>query len=79
DYNTILEMFDRILNPDPMSYTSPELKSVFSKFKDLFEKHYEEQKELELLESFGCDIYQGYYFSKPLSKEELIKFIKRKI
>jgi len=47
DYNTILEMFDRILNPDPMSYTSPELKSVFSKFKDLFEKHYEEQKELE--------------------------------
>ncbi len=39
----------------------------------------EEQKELELLESFGCDIYQGYYFSKPLSKEELIKFIKRKI
>jgi len=39
----------------------------------------EEQKELELLESFGCDIYQGYYFSKPLSKEELINFIKRKI
>ncbi|RXJ90233.1 hypothetical protein CRV01_03475 [Arcobacter sp. CECT 8983] len=39
----------------------------------------EEQKELELLESFGCDIYQGYYFSKPLSKEELINFIKSKI
>lgn len=47
DYNTILKMFDRILNPEPMSYTSPELKSVFSKFKDLFEKHYEEQKKLE--------------------------------
>ncbi|RXK11905.1 hypothetical protein CP965_12040 [Halarcobacter mediterraneus] len=36
----------------------------------------EEQKELDLLQSFGCDIYQGYYFSKPLSKEELISYIK---
>lgn len=39
----------------------------------------EEQNELKLLESFGCNIYQGYYFSKPLSKEELIEFIKNKI
>jgi len=39
----------------------------------------EEQKELELLESFGCDIYQGYYFSKPLNKAELTEFIKNKI
>jgi len=47
DYDALLKMFDRIINPDPMSYTSPELKSVFSEFKDLFKKHYEEQKELE--------------------------------
>ncbi|RXJ90372.1 hypothetical protein CRV01_04230 [Arcobacter sp. CECT 8983] len=47
DYDAILEMFDRIINPEPMSYTSSELKSVFSKFKELFEKHYEEQKDLK--------------------------------
>ncbi len=36
----------------------------------------ESQEELNVLDKFGCDIYQGYYFSKPLSKEELINYIK---
>lgn len=32
-------------------------------------------EQVELLKAYGCDIFQGYYFSKPLSKEDLKKFI----
>ena len=34
-----------------------------------------EQK--ELLESFGCDLFQGYYYSKPLKIEHLKKYIEQ--
>lgn len=33
-----------------------------------------EQK--EILTQLGCDRFQGYYFSKPLSKEDLLEFLK---
>jgi len=33
-----------------------------------------EQK--EILTHLGCDRFQGYYFSKPLTKEDLLKFLK---
>ena len=32
-----------------------------------------EQK--ELLSSYGCELFQGYYYSKPLKKEDLITYI----
>lgn len=32
-----------------------------------------EQK--ELLESYGCKFFQGYYYSKPLKKDDLFKYI----
>ena len=34
-----------------------------------------EQK--EILSAFGCDRFQGYYFAKPLPKDELIAFFQR--
>lgn len=37
----------------------------------------ETDKELALLDDMGFEIYQGYYFSKPLSKEDLIDFIQK--
>ena len=36
----------------------------------------ETQEQAELLRGFGCDIFQGYLFAKPLSKEELSEFLK---
>lgn len=33
--------------------------------------------QVEELKIFNCDIFQGYYFSKPLSKEHLIKYLKK--
>ena len=37
----------------------------------------EDYQQVELLKTFGCKLFQGYYFSKPLTKEELITFIKQ--
>jgi diguanylate cyclase len=37
----------------------------------------EDKEQAELLRSVGCKYFQGYYYSKPLSEEELIQFIKK--
>ncbi|TVT35270.1 MAG: EAL domain-containing protein [Marinobacter vinifirmus] len=34
----------------------------------------ETREQLDLLEELGCDIAQGFYFSKPISAKELISF-----
>lgn len=36
----------------------------------------EAMKQKEILDDLGCDIYQGYLFSKPLGKEEFLKVLK---
>ena len=35
----------------------------------------EEQTQLVILQVFGCDLIQGYYYSKPLSKVDLLAFL----
>lgn len=35
----------------------------------------EEREQVDLLHKFGCNTYQGYYYSKPLKLDELEKFI----
>lgn len=35
----------------------------------------ESQEQAELLLSFGCDLFQGYYFSRPLKKEFLSAYL----
>ena len=33
-------------------------------------------KHYEYLKKMGCDLFQGYYFTKPLSTDEFIEYIK---
>ena len=35
----------------------------------------ETEEEYKMLKTAGCDIIQGYYFSKPIPPEEMEKFI----
>ncbi|MGL1931551.1 MAG: EAL domain-containing protein [Desulfotalea sp.] len=35
----------------------------------------EDENQLKLLKSYGCDLYQGYYFSRPLSTEDFLVFL----
>jgi EAL domain-containing protein (putative c-di-GMP-specific phosphodiesterase class I) len=35
----------------------------------------ETEQQLDILSSMQCDIAQGYYFSKPLSSEEIAKYM----
>ena len=37
----------------------------------------ETEEQYKLLKAAGCDIIQGYYFSKPLAPEEFIKFVEK--
>ncbi len=35
----------------------------------------ENSQQLTLLKDLGCDLFQGYYYSKPLAPDSLIEFI----
>ncbi|EHP31095.1 diguanylate cyclase/phosphodiesterase (GGDEF & EAL domains) with PAS/PAC sensor(s) [Sulfurimonas gotlandica GD1] len=37
----------------------------------------ESNDQVKVLKALNCDIFQGYYYSKPLSKENLIEFLKK--
>jgi len=37
----------------------------------------EEQEQLDLIREFGCDQYQGYFFSKPIPAEEFKSLLKQ--
>ena len=37
----------------------------------------ETKEQMQLLDDMGCDLFQGYYFSKPISVSEFEIFSKR--
>ena len=39
----------------------------------------ETKEQMELLKAAGCDIIQGYYFSKPLPAEEFDRLIEAEV
>lgn len=58
------------------------LKNTFSMIKDMNRKivveGVEEENQAKALIEYGCDYIQGYYYSKPLPKDQFIEFIKEK-
>ncbi|MEE1341284.1 MAG: EAL domain-containing protein, partial [Lachnospiraceae bacterium] len=41
-------------------------------------EYVETKEQCQLLEELGCNLYQGYFFSKPISLEDFIKELKRR-
>ncbi|WP_162139873.1 bifunctional diguanylate cyclase/phosphodiesterase [Limisalsivibrio acetivorans] len=37
----------------------------------------ESREQMEKLKEYGCDSFQGYYFSRPIPKDELIKYLRK--
>ncbi len=58
----------------------PIIKNVINLSKDLKLKTVAEgvetKEHVELLTDLGCDIAQGYYFSRPINQEDFLEFIK---
>ena len=42
---------------------------------DVVAEGVETGEQLKLLNGLGCDVAQGYYFSRPIPKLEMMKFI----
>jgi len=43
---------------------------------DVLAEGTESKEQIDKLKEYGCDIFQGYYYSKPLKKEDLITYIR---
>lgn len=68
---------DDILEDDNAKSMAKSIISIGKKFDfTLLAEGIETLEQKELLSSYGCELFQGYYYSKPLKKEDLIEYIK---
>ena len=70
--------FIRNMNKDAKSLKLVELVLDIAKFLGVpaIAEGVEDDSQLNKLREMGCDIIQGYYFSKPVPPEEFVRFIK---
>lgn len=73
--------FIRNMNKDEKSLKLVELVIEISDFLDVpvIAEGVEEESQIEILKGMGCEIIQGYYFSKPVSSQEFEDFIKKEL
>ncbi len=73
-------IFIRNMNRDEKSLKLVEIVIDIAKFLDVpvVAEGVEDKEQVEQLKKMGCDIIQGYYFSKPVPPEEFEKFIEEK-
>lgn len=73
--------FIRNMNKDEKSLKLVELVIEISDFLDVpvIAEGVEEESQVEILKGMGCEIIQGYYFSKPVSSQEFEDFIKKEL
>ena len=69
--------FVRNMLKDDTSLKLVELIIDISKFLDVpvIAEGVEEQEQLDTLKELGCDIIQGYYYSKPVPADEFEEFL----
>jgi EAL domain-containing protein (putative c-di-GMP-specific phosphodiesterase class I) len=69
--------FIRNMNKDEKSLKLVELVMDIAKFLNVpaVAEGVEEESQVEKLKEMGCELIQGYYFSKPVPAEEFNKFI----
>lgn len=67
---------DRLLTFDKSEVISGDIISMAHKLGHrVIAEGVEDIKQVELLKEFGCDMVQGFLFSKPLGEDELLTFI----
>ena len=44
---------------------------------DVIQEGVETKEQLELVSKYGCDLIQGYYFSRPLEFDDFVRYIKK--
>lgn len=73
-------IFIRNMNRDEKSLKLVELVIDIAKFLQVpvVAEGVEDKEQVEQLKKMGCDIIQGYYFSKPVPPEEFAAFIEKK-
>tara|TARA_R110001583_G_scaffold134394_1_gene286073 strand:- start:2000 stop:4597 length:2598 start_codon:yes stop_codon:yes gene_type:complete len=73
------QSFVRSLGSKPESQTIVKAIIAMAKGLDLkvVAEGVETKKQMDILTSLGCDIFQGYYFAKPIPADELASFIKK--
>ncbi len=88
NFNTVMQLPFNVIKLDKSllfnikedQKTSAFYKSIVDAFKnmgyDLVSEGVETRDEMELLEKWGVDYIQGYYYSKPLPARELMDFLK---
>ncbi len=77
NYLKLDRSFIKDITKDEKNYKMVELLINMSRFLDslVVAEGVEEKEQVEVLKKLGCDLIQGYYFSKPVELEEFEKLI----
>lgn len=81
DYVKLDKSFtDQLLDFEIEDLISQDIISMSKRLKTkIIAEGVEKKEQLEILKMFNCDYAQGYYFSKPLLKEEALLYFKSKL
>ena len=69
-------LIDGIGTEDGMSLVKNAIRMMKDIRKEIVAEGVETKEALDKLAEMGCDYIQGFYFSKPLPKDEFLEFIK---
>ncbi len=70
-------LIDIIDTPDGLAIIKNTISMMKDINKEIVAEGVETKETLDKLEELGCDYIQGFYFSKPLPKDEFLEFIKK--